>query len=590
MNHNDFEAMHLNIIESLKKPQALSLGWQLENWAAQQGEKTALIYGDRYISYEQFNQMANRYAHFFQQEGFKKGDVVSLLMDNRPEYLMAASGLNKLGVIVNLVNTVIRGERLAHAINVSESRALIVGHEFLELYQSVSNGIRLRTPGRILVETGEQNITLPPAAEDLNQLLSGCPAHNPESTGKSSSEDIIIYMETAGSSGLRKTVMLSQKRWLLMGQQFTMLTNMNQNSIIYLVIPFFYNMGFNICFSSMLAAGASMVIKPRFSLSNFWPDIRRYKVTHFMAVGEMLRYLCNQPEEADDLDNPLEYIVGVNTRGDLLQQLQQRFGIKKIVEAYGTSEGVGTYINEDEIPGMCGNLNLRAMRQGEVVKYDYDNESIIRDDKGLAVVCKPGEIGLVLSEINANNPFGGYVNDSEMSEARIVRDVLQKGDEYFNTGDLVKLHDGDYISFVDRLGDTYRWKSKTVSANQVADVINKFFGSIEEAFVYGVKVPGMEGNCGMAALQLLDDVPLDWDNLVDHINRRMPDHARPVFIRICAHVDPRLFRKKRRQLQEEGFNPTLVRDPLYYFDLKRNAYLTLTTEKYQDIKDGKIRL
>ncbi|MDD2509763.1 MAG: long-chain-acyl-CoA synthetase [Syntrophomonas sp.] len=587
---DNFEAMHLKLIESLKQPQTLSLGLQLENWATRQGEKTALIYADRYISYEQFNQMANRYAHFFQQEGFKKGDVVSLLMDNRPEYLMAASGLNKLGVVVNLVNSVIRGGRLAHAINISESRALIIGHEFMELYQSVSNMIRLRTPGRILVETGEQNIALTPAVEDLNQLLSDCPTHNPESTARSSSEDLLIYMETAGSSGLRKAVILAQKRWLLMGQQFALLTNMNQDSIIYLVIPFYYNMGFNICFSSMLASGASMVIKPRFSLSNFWPDICRYKVTHFMAVGEMLRFICNQPEKAGDLDNPLEYIVGVNTRGDLLDRLHQRFGIKKIVEAYGTSEGVGTFINEEEIPGMCGNLDLRGMRQGEVVQYDFDSESIIRDDKGLAVICKPGEIGLVLSEINENNPFLGYVNDSEMREAKIIRDVLRKGDEYFNTGDLVKLHEGSYISFADRLGDTYRWKSKTVSAHQVGDVLNKFFGGIEEAFVYGVKIPGMEGNCGMAALQLMEDVALDWKSLVDHINRRMPDHARPVFIRICDFVDANLFRKKRRQLQEEGFDPAVVKDPLYYFDLERKAYLPLTLQKYQDIMNGKIRL
>ncbi|MEN6349697.1 MAG: hypothetical protein ABFD08_09930, partial [Syntrophomonas sp.] len=204
-------------------------------------------------------------------------------------------------------------------------------------------------------------------------------------------------------------------------------------------------------------------------------------------------------------------------------------------------------------------------------------------ENGFAIKCQPGQSGILLGEINKLNVFDGYINEPEASEEKILCDVFRSGDKYFNTGDLVQLHENDYISFVDRLGDTYRWKSKTVSATQVADVLNKFFGGIDEAFVYGVKIPGMEGRCGMAAIKLLEDVPLDWKKLVDHINRRMPTHARPVFVRICQDLDGESFKKLKKQMQKEGFDPYLIKDPLYFYDTVQNAYLPLNNEKYQDI-------
>ncbi|MDD3268908.1 MAG: long-chain-acyl-CoA synthetase [Syntrophomonadaceae bacterium] len=578
---------YMDKILSLKQEQVMSLGSELEERAAKLADNAAIIYQDQTISYGELNGMSNRYAHFFQAQGFKKGDVVALLMENRPEYLMAVIGLSKLGVIVSLINTVIRGERLAHAINISEARAVIIGHEMIDVYNSIINGVRLKSPAKVLVETQGLAINIPNGMESLNALLEPLSTNNPETTSSVSSEDVFIYMETAGSSGLRKAVAIPHKRWLIMGCQFTMVGEMNPDSVLYMCVPLYYNMGLNVCFSSMIISGCTMVIRKKFSVSNFWPEINKYKVSHFNAVGEMLRYIADQPVKPDDGENPLKYVLVNSVRGDQTIPWYQRFGIKRFTEVYGTTEGVGTFINEAEISGMCGNLNFRALRQGEVVAYDSENEQILRGEDGWAVKCMPGQSGVLIGEINELNKFLGYVNEPEATEAKIIRNVFLPGDQYYNTGDILQLHDGDDISFVDRTGDTYRWKSKTVSAIQVGDVLNKFFGGIDEAYVYGVKMPGMEGRCGMAVLVLLEDVPLDWKGLVDHINRRMPQHARPVFIRICEEID---FKRMKSKLQKEGFDPSLIKDPLYFFDPEKNAYLQLTMEKYEDIVAGRIRL
>lgn len=578
---------YMDKILSLKKEQIMSLGSELEERAAELADKAAVIYQDQTISYSELNKMANRYAHFFQAEGFKKGDVVALLMDNRPEYLIAAMGLSKLGVIVSLINTVIRGERLAHAINISEARAIIIGHEMIDIYNSIIQGIRLKSPAKVLVETQGLEINIPQGMQALNPLLEQHAADNPQTTGSVSNEDTFIYMETAGSSGLRKAVAIPHKRWLIMGCQFTLIGDLKPGSVLYMCVPLYYNLGFNVCFSSMIISGCTMVVRKHFSVSSFWPEVHKYKVSHFNAVGEMLRYISDQPAKPDDEKNPLEYVVANSVRGDIAIPWRQRFGIKRFTEVYGTTEGVGTFVNETEISGMCGNLSFRGLRQGEIVAYDPETEQILRGEDGWAKKCMPGQSGILLGEINELNKFLGYVNEPEATEAKIVRNVFAAGDQYYNTGDILQLHDGDYISFVDRTGDTYRWKSKTVSAIQVGDVLNKFFGGIDEAYVYGVKMPGMEGRCGMAVLVLLEDVPLDWKGLVNHINRRMPPHARPVFIRICEQID---FKKMKSKLQKEGFDPGWIKDPLYYFDPEKNAYLPLTMEIYQDIIANKIRL
>jgi len=581
---------HWDIIQSLQEEQNLSLGRELETWARQNGEKHALIYKDKQISYGQLNAGANRYANCFRELGFKKGDVVALLMKNRPEYLMAVSGLSKLGVIVSLIDVGIRGDTMARDINLCEPRAIIVGAELAEIFAGIEPRLRLRTPGLILVEGGDSGQKLSERMQYLIPLLQAASDSNPPDTDSISSEDLLVYLYTPGHSGMRKAVPVSQQRSLVKAHFFGLLGHMDEHTVQYMCLPLHYNGGFIGAYTAMIATGSAMLLRQDFSVQKFWHELRTYGANYFISVGEMGRYLFSQPSQEDDLDNPLEVMICNGMWGSLMDSFRKRFGVKNIIELYTKTEGVGNFVNYEEIPDMCGNLTLLDIRQGEVVKYDFKSKDIRRDESGWAMKCATGEAGLLICEINQLNRFYPYLNDEEASEKALLHNVFREGDQYFHSGDLVQLYENDYISYVDRLGDTYRWKGRTVAANQVADVIRKFYGGIEDAVAYGVKVPGQEGRCGMAVIKLLEDESLDWQGFIKYINSRMPEHARPIFIRMVTELQAdQSSEDYKESLRQEGFDLTKVKDPIYFLHPDSDQYLPLIPELYKDIQNQEIR-
>ncbi|MDD3898618.1 MAG: AMP-binding protein [Syntrophomonadaceae bacterium] len=571
------------------KCKTASLGQEVEKQARECPQHSAILWQEKVISYEEYNRRANRYANFFHSQGYKKGDVVALLMDNCPEYLMVVTGLAKIGVITALINTGVRGEVLAQGINLAEARSMIIGSNFIELYQTIAERLRFRSPGTVYVDGVKPALELPASLHSLTLGLEDCSEENLPLTSEIKGEDILVYLYTSGSSGARKAVPVSHQRWWMVGQQMKSFGNLDGDSIQYMCLPLYYNSGFTVCFSGMIISGSTMVLKSEFSATRFWSDIRRYQANYFTGVGEMCRYLYSQEERPDDADNSLEIVICNGMWGDLIEPFKQRFGIKHMIEIYGTTENVGSFFNYEEIPGMCGNLSILNQRQGEVVCCDFDSSELLRDENKRLIRCNPGMVGALLCEINDVNPFYGYVNDLEATEAKIIRNGFQEGDVYLNTCDLMELHEDDYISFVDRLGDTYRWKAKTVSAHQVADVLIKFFGAIEDASVYGVKIPGYEGRCGMAALTFIEGETMDWKRFLSYINRRMPEHARPIFVRICKqmdHIDS--LEEVKRQLQQESFDISRVRDPIFLWHPQKEAYIPMTQDIYNDIMTGKL--
>lgn len=578
-----------NIMALRQSQVSMSLGSELERQALNQPDHPILIFEERTVTYEEFNRLANRYAHFFASQGLKKGDVVALLMENRPEFLIAAAGLSKLGIIVSLINNGVRKEVLAHALSICDARALIVGHELLDAYLEIADQVKLVQPAAVYLEDESRHITPPANIFDLNSLLAGAVDTNPTSTGEVTSDDVIVYIYTSGTTGFPKATAVTQKRWLVLANLFGLYGSLTPDTIQYMVLPLYHNSGFDIGFSSLVVSGGSMVLRRKFSARAFWDEVRKYNISMFIYVGELCRYIYNQPSRPDDADNPLRMVAGNGMRGDLMVPFRQRFNIEILYEIYGATEGVGSFLNMEQIPGMCGNLSLAGMRQGEIVRYDLVDDHIATDENGWAIKCQPGETGLLLCEINELNHFAGYVNNPKATQEKIRRNVFREGDTYFDSGDLVMLHDNDYFSFVDRLGDTYRWKSENVSTNQVSDVVDKF-GSMEDANVYGVQVPGMEGRCGMVAIKLLEGASIDWPAFSAYINEKLPPFARPYFVRLRDQIDAtNSFKQMKQQLQKEGFNPTLVKDPLYFLDPRTDQYVPLTEEVYQEIVDHKIR-
>lgn len=573
----------VEFIASLKDKQYRSLGTEMERQAREQPDKAAVIFEEQEITFGELNARANRYASYFSSLGFRKGDVVALLMENRPEFLIASCGLSKLGVIVSLINNSLAGRALAHAFNICEARAVIVGGEHLNEVMKVKNDIVLRFPAMFFVETEGHRMEIPTGFGDIRAILEGIDEENPPTTGEICTEDIICYIYTSGTTGLPKACAITHKRWLLLGALSIQFGRLDRDSFFYLPLPLYHNTGFDVAYSGLVFNGCTMVLRRHFSATAFWDDIRRYNCCTMLYVGEMCRYVYNQPGRNDDADNPLRCMVGNGMRGDLIVPFQKRFGVEYIVETWGSTEGVGLMLNIDGIPGIIGNLTINGFRQGEIIKWDFENECIIRDENDRAIKCNPGETGLLICEINDRNPFAGYVNNPSATEAKILCDLLTDGDRYFDSGDLVQLHDNDNFSFVDRLGDNYRWKSENVSTNLVSSAIDGF-GHIEDANVYGVEVPGTEGRCGMAALKLLDGHTIDWDEFSAYIIDKLPAYARPYFIRLRPVIDANNSCKQmKKHLQQEGFDPRIISDPLYFLHPEFNRYVPLTMEIHESI-------
>ncbi|HQA50873.1 MAG TPA: long-chain-acyl-CoA synthetase [Syntrophomonadaceae bacterium] len=579
----------LETIASLAQTQIMSLGSELEYQAEALQNHPAIVFEDRIITFGELNSLANRYANYFGSLGLKKGDVVALLMENRPEFLIAASGLSKLGVIVSLINNGVRKEVLAHALNICDAKMLIVGHELLEPFLEIRDQVRLLEPGYVFAENEGQSIDMPEDIKDLAPLLAAASDQNPSTTGTVTSDDVIVYIYTSGTTGFPKACAVTQKRWLILGNLFKIFGEMTPETVQYMVLPLYHNSGFDIGYSATIISGATMVLRRKFSARNFWKDVRKHNVSFFIYVGELCRYIYNQPPQPDDADNPLRFVVGNGMRGDLMEPFRKRFGIEVLKEIYGATEGVGSFLNLEEIPGMCGNLNMLGRRQGEIIKCDPNTGEIIRDENGYAIKCEVGETGLLICEINELNVFAGYVNNPQATEEKIMRNVLKEGDCYFNSGDLVCLAENDYFSFVDRLGDTFRWKSENVSTTQVSNVVNRY-GQMEDVNVYGVQVPGMEGRCGMAAIKLLDGEVIDWAKLGAYVCEQLPPYARPYFIRLRDTIDAtNSFKQVKTQLQKEGFDPSVIKDPLYFLHPEKNVYVELTSELYEQIINHTIK-
>lgn len=576
--------------KSLKNKKDMSLGSVLEKQAAKYKDKPLILFEDRVISYTLFNETANRYSHLFQKRGFIKGDTVAVLMDNRPEFLIVHAGLSKIGVIPALVNSNIKGQTLAHAINIAEARALVIGAEYLPEYLKIKKDVKLKKPGTIFIEPDNAPVKIPAGMENLKLLIATEPVSNPLLLPPINSKDTLEYIYTSGTTGLPKATELKQQKWLQLGYgPGGLALRAIPDDIQYLCLPLYHNSGINIAWAVTVVSGGTIALRRKFSAKNFWDDIRKYKATLFIYIGELCRYLNNQPPKENDSNNTLKYILGNGMRGDYWEEFQERFGIEKIIEVYGATEGVGAIANFKGVPGMIGKLSAAGIRMGEVVKYDIDKEEIIRDSNGFAVKCKLDETGLFLAAISNTNPFSGYKNNKDATNSKILEDVFKKGDRYFISGDLFRIHKKGYVSFVDRLGDTFKWKGEVVATNEVSDIVSRF-GAFEDCNVYGVTVKKTEGRAGMAALTMLPGEKLDLAKFASYVTEHLAVYARPYFLRIRKEIDATSsFKQIKAHLQKEGFNPEIIKDPLYFLDPEKCKYIKITKKVFDDIEKGVYR-
>ena len=390
-----------------------SIGLQLEQIAHKYPNHSMIVFEDRELTWGAFNKLCNRYAHSIKAAGISKGDTVSLMMENRPEFLACTIAIQKLGATAALINTNLTGKQLTHCITVTESGLFIVGEESCSAVEGTLSEIALSRETGYLYVADKGTLPCPDWARDLDVLSQNAEEDNPEDTTKIELGDNALYIFTSGTTGLPKAARLSHLKFLGSGNMAAIAGfKCSQDDRIYICLPLYHATGLMIGFGAALNSGASIFLRRKFSGSNFLKEVRQHNTTCFIYIGEICRYLLSQPSNSDDAHNPLTKIMGNGLRPDIWLEFKARFGIKRVSEFYGASEGnvaFANLLNKDCTIGMTTSSIA-------LVQYDVENEALVKNPDSTLIHVEKGQPGLLLGEINANQRFEGYTN-KEASES-----------------------------------------------------------------------------------------------------------------------------------------------------------------------------
>jgi len=565
-----------------------TLAETLEVAAVRHAQRPLLSYGSERHSYAEVNRRANQVAHAVHALGMRRGDVVALAMENRPAFFFAWFGLAKLGVTVAFLNTNISGRALAHELATTQARAVIVGEECLHAFDA---------PEVRGHESGALPLWLWPDAEkpaapalralagtDIEAAAAAAPDTDPDPAWRAglTAGQPCVYIFTSGTTGLPKAAVISHARWLMSGAVMADTMGIAADDCFYTFLPLYHGAASLSAGSTAIAAGASLAIRRKFSRREFWADVRRHGITVCQYIGEICRYLLSEPERPDDRRHTLRLMVGAGLSTEVWTRFVERFGALRIYEGWGSTEANTNTLNIDNRVGSCGRIPFWEKTNLRLVRWDVENDTHVRDANGFLVPCAPGEVGEAIGLIH-NYPdvvagsFEGYTAPAE-TEKKILRNVFRTGDAAWSSGDLLRCDEDGYCWFVDRVGDTFRWKSENVSTMEVADVLGEMPG-IEAVTVYGVKVPGAEGRAGMAAVVMQAGHVFDAAAFYAFAMARLPRYAAPLFVRVSPEPDmTSTFKLRKVDLQRDGYDPARVADPLFVRDEAAQRYVPLSDE------------
>lgn len=540
---------------------------RLQQAALREPDRVALIDASGQLTWREFDELTNRMARALQSRGIGRGDAIALVMENRVAFPVVLLAAAKLGAVTALINTNQRAEVLRHSLGLTRPKAIVSGAETLAAIEDLRAEAPIEgEPGLYWIADPElPQAACPDGYADLEALAAGADAAAPESLAELRLADDFMYIFTSGTTGLPKAALISHGRALRGAASMGLVcVNARPDLRLYNCLPLYHSTGLVLGFGTVLLGAASMFIRRRFSASRFLPEAREYQTSAFVYVGELPRYLMNTAGAADDADNPIHTAFGNGLRPDIWREFKARYGIDRVFEIYGASEGNSGFINAFNKDCTIG----FGVTPHVLVHCDTETAEVHRGEDGLCRPVERGQPGLLLNEITDTARFEGYT-DPSATESKIVRNVLVEGDAYFNTGDLVKAVDvgfafwREHYQFVDRLGDTFRWRGENCSTNEVGEVINRF-EQVQTTNVYGVPVPGAEGKAGMAAIQFDPDrvrsaEDVDWSALTAHVDAHLAAYARPVFIRVLQDFDTTsTFKLKKTELRNAGWDPALA--------------------------------
>jgi len=560
--------------------------------AEKYGDAPALLSERERFSYRELGARANRYARWALAQGIAKGDTICLMMPNRPEFLAVWVGVTRVGGAVALINTNLTGTALAHCINVVKPKHVIVAAELFEA---------LTTARMHITGDAKQAKTWLHGDADANfaridRAVDALPGDELTLSERRSLtiEDHALYIYTSGTTGLPKAANINHYRLMLASHAFAGVMETRASDRMYDCLPLYHTAGGVLATGPLLLRGGSVVIREKFSARDFWDDIVRWDCTCFQYIGELCRYLINSPESPSERTHHLRLACGNGLRADVWPEFKRRFRIPQIIEFYAATEGNVSLFNFEGKEGAIGRLPwyIAARFPTKIVRFDVERQQPVRDERGFCIECDIDEPGEVIGKImkDASRPgqrFEGYASEAD-TDKKVLRDVFKKGDVWFRTGDLMRKDRNSYFYFVDRIGDTFRWKGENVSTTEVEEAVGQFEGVLETN-VYGVAVPGRDGRAGMAAIVAKDN--LNLTALRDHLARELPEYARPVFLRIRRDNDvTTTFKQKKVELVKQGFDPAGTTDPIYFNDPQRKAFVLVDATLRDEINTGRIRL
>jgi fatty-acyl-CoA synthase len=579
----------LEITAPIVKNTYVTLPVLIQSLAERFGSAFAFLSDFGSLTYRALAERSNQYTRWALAQCIAKGDTVCLLMPNCPEYLAIWLGITRVGAIVSLVNTNLTSDSLGHSVKIVAPKHVIVGTEMLGTAAAVLPrfGFGVKTWAH-----GQDNHGLPQIDKEIQPFagdsLTGAECPLP------SIMDPALYIYTSGTTGLPKAARISHFRLMQWTHWFAGMMDTRPTDRMYNCLPMYHSIGGVVANGATLINGGSVLLRQRFSASRFWDDIAEWNCTLFQYIGELCRYLVNSPRHPRESEHQLRLCCGNGLRLDVWQEFKRRFHIPKILEFYAATESNFSLYNCEGQPGAIGRIPSFLAHRNSValVKVDVGTNEPIRDEKGFCARCSANEVGEAIGKIaddgsNPGSQFEGYT-DKEASDKKLLRNVFVNGDSWFRTGDLMRRDERGFFYFVDRLGDTFRWKGENVSTTEITDIISACPGVVE-AVAYGVAVPGTEGRAGMVAVVASQDFSLEAFR--HYLAERLPEYARPLFLRMRDEIETTAtFRTKKQDLSREGYDPTVTTDSIYFNDRGRQTFVKLDAALYERIRTGNVHL
>ncbi len=562
----------------------------VEGLADRFGAGVALASEGQSLTYRELAKRSNIYALWAMRQGIGSGDVVCLVMPNCPEYIAIWLGITRVGGVVALINTNLIGQSLAHSLNIVLPKHIIVDAELAEAVAAVRPQL---TPGVRYWVRGDGCDGFVRIDHEVDDNPSD-QLDVPADFRSPSIRDCALYIFTSGTTGLPKAARVSHFRLMQWSHWFAGMMDTRSSDRMYNCLPMYHSVGGVVAIGAMLVSGGTVVLRRRFSAKRFWEDVVESRCTIFQYIGELCRYLVNSPPGRWEVGHQLRLCCGNGLRADIWEKFKRRFEIPWILEFYAATESNFSLYNCEGKPGAIGRIPSFLAHRFPValIKVDPETAEPIRNEKGLCLRCTANEVGEAIGKIpdahaSEGSRFEGYT-DKGASERKVLRNVFEDGDAWYRTGDLMRKDEKGYFYFVDRVGDTFRWKGENVSTAEVAETILRCHG-VDDAVVYGVTVPGTEGRAGMAAIVAGNE--FDLAAFGSHVTEYLPEYARPLFLRIRSEIAiTETFKPKKRDLANEGFNPVTITDEVYFYDRTRADFVKLDAALYDRILSLNVRL